>query len=121
MYETKFLLSLAFTVIIETAFLFVLIGCFFKEIGLQKNFWRILIAGIVCSGFTLPYIWFILPKYVSGKTLFAIIAETWAVLAETVIIMWALRIKALKSFLLSFVCNALSFILGKLAFSIGLL
>jgi hypothetical protein len=121
MYEIKFLQALVFTVTIETALLFVIIGCFLKEIGLQKNLWRILITGIVCSGFTLPYIWFILPAFVSEKTVFAIIAETWAVIAETVIIMWALRMNALKSFLISFVCNASSFILGKVAFSIGLL
>jgi hypothetical protein len=121
MYETKFLQALALTITIETALLFVLIGLFFKEVELRKNFWRILITGIVCSGFTLPYVWFILPKYVSGKTAFELIAETWAVIAETVIIMWALRMKTLQSFLLSFVCNTLSFVLGKLAFSAGLL
>jgi hypothetical protein len=121
MYETKFLHALAFTVISETALLFVLISCFFKEIEPQKNFWRIVVTGIVCSGFTLPYIWFILPKFICGKPLFAVIAETWAVVAEAVIIMWALRIKTLQSFLVSFICNAVSFILGKIAFSSGLL
>ena len=121
MYETKFLHALVFTVTIETALLYVLIGYFFREVELKKNFWRILITGIICSGFTLPYIWFILPMFVSGKTAFAIIAETWAVIAEAVIIMWALRMKALKSFLLSFFCNAVSFILGKLAFAAGLM
>jgi hypothetical protein len=121
MYETKFLEALAFTVIIETALLFVLIGFFYREIGLQKNFWRILITGIACSGFTLPYIWFILPAFISGKTPFTIIAETWAVIAESIIIMWALKMKPVKSFLISFVCNAASFLLGKIAFSVGLL
>jgi hypothetical protein len=121
MYEAGFLHSLAFTVIVETALLFALIVFFLKDIDPRKNFWRIVMTGIVCSGFTLPYIWFIFPAFIHEKAVFAVFAESWAVIAEAIIIMWALRIKVLKSFSISFICNMASFILGKFAFSIGLL
>ena len=121
MYETRFLLALGFTVVIETAVLFAAIGIFFKEIEIRRNSLRILITGALCSGFTLPYVWFLLPAFIHSKTAFALTAEAWAVIAEAVVIMWALRMKPAHSFLVSLACNACSFLLGKAAFSIGLL
>lgn len=121
MYETRFLLALAFTVAIETAVLFAATGIFFREIGIRRNFPRVLITGALCSGFSLPYVWFVLPAFIQSKTAFALTAEAWAVIAEAVIIMWALRMKPSHSFLVSLACNACSFLLGKAAFTTGLL
>jgi hypothetical protein len=121
MYETRFLSSLVYTIVIETAVLFILVGFFSREIDVKKHFWRIAAAGIVCSGFTLPYVWFIFPEFISVKVMYMIAAEAWAVAAEAVILMWALRMKAIKSLLISLVCNASSFLLGKIAYAAGLL
>jgi hypothetical protein len=121
MYELRFLQSLVFTITVETALLFVLVELFVKDSAPRKNFWNIILTGIVCSGFTLPYIWFILPMFIHGKTVFTLIAESWAVFAETVILMWALRTNVPKAFLVSFTCNIASFLLGKLVLLMGIL
>lgn len=73
---------------------------------------RLLFTGFLGSFATLPYLWFILPNYIVQKIWYVIIGESFAVLAETLIIGTMLRINLKKSFLGSLTCNLISFLTG---------
>ena len=109
-YELLFLKSLALTIVIETCVLVIYFRFVVKltEVKISK----LLFAGFVTSFSTLPYLWFILPVYIDQRIWYVIVGESFAVLVEAVIIGAVLRIKFLKSFLCSLVCNMISFLTG---------
>ncbi len=113
-YELNFLQALAFTVAIETIVLIVLIKTAFNKE--KQPLYQLILAGIVASTATLPYVWFILPAFIHARILYIICAETWALIAETFIINGILRIKLLQSLAISFICNLISFSIGLLIF-----
>lgn len=111
-YELLFLKSLLLTVSIETLVLYL----FFRYVVQLEDtsVHRLVITGVIASMTTLPYLWFILPDYIEQRLWYAIIGESFAVLVETLIIGTILRVKLLKSFLCSFICNMISFLTGLL-------
>ena len=111
-YELMFLKALGFTIFIETL---VLIGFFrwvvkLKDTGIS----RLLMTGLIASFATLPYLWFVLPKFIESQLWYIIIAESFAVLGETIIIGVLLRVKFRTAFLCSLTCNTISFLIGLL-------
>ena len=110
-YETLFLLSLTLTLVIEIVVLLVLSKYLIKKIKFKK----IIIAGLIASILTLPYLWFVLPAYLSSLK-YIIIGELLVVLIETLIYWNLLNIKFNKALLISFICNLISFLIGLLVF-----
>ena len=79
-------------------------------------------TGIVCSFATLPYVWFIFPYLIENQTLYVITAELFAVVVETIIYYYVFKythkLSLKNSFVLSFLCNLASFLVGVLIFTI---
>lgn len=111
-YEYLFLKSLAITILIEASVLILLFRLVFKSE--KTEIWRLLITGFLASFATLPYLWFIFPNYFAQSSWYMIFSESFAVLAESVIIMVMLRIGYWRALLTSFVCNLVSFSIGLL-------
>ena len=113
-YEILFLKSLALTIIIETIVMII----FFRFITRTKEveISKILATGFIASFATLPYLWFIFANFFDQKIWYIITAESFAILAEAVIIFVILRVKILKSTICSLTCNMISFLIGLLIF-----
>lgn len=113
LYETKFLLSLILTCIVEILVLFIFIKLIFK-IKKIKNL-KIIFVGIVASTLTLPYLWFISPSYINAKY-YLQIGELSVILIESIIYNQLLEIDIKKSIFISFAANIISFIIGLVVF-----
>jgi len=113
MYELQFLRALGLTIGIETLILFIAV----------RNTWRpftppittptILICGLLSSGLTLPYIWFLWPAFVKNFVLYAVLAESFAIIVETGVFMAILHVSMPIALGLSALCNLCSFGVGK--------
>ena len=114
MYDLHYLRSLALTIFIETSLLFLIVRRFYKPPEAQPGRALLLAGGILASGATLPYVWFVFPAFIRHHALYTILVETFAVVAETAIFTALFRMNWKKALLLSACCNAASFIAGKM-------
>jgi hypothetical protein len=114
-YEFMFLQALLLTVAIETAALFLFARLVFRIKRKQASNHLLLFCGVGLSFATLPYVWFVFPAFLSG---FAYIAgaELFAFIAEAAGYKLILRTSWKNAALLSFACNASSFLVGLLVF-----
>lgn len=110
-YEKLFLISLILTVVIETLVLFVLLRFLFKIRSSRISNKKIIFTGLVASGLTLPYLWFIFPRFLNA-TYYIYPGEILVILAEMFLIKYLLEIKYWKAILISIIANVASFILG---------
>jgi hypothetical protein len=110
LYEQKFLFSLLLTLIVEIPIAVFLVKYLYKleEIKISK----IVFAGFIASALTLPYFWFVLPVYISSRSLYIFIGEVLIIFVETVIYNQFLKLKLSKSFIVSLVANITSIFLG---------
>jgi len=106
--EMVFLISLLLTLIIEIPILFIFIKYIFKKnkIALKK----IIIAGVIASALTLPYLWFIMPPFI--KSNYLLIGESLVIIAETLIYFYLLDLDLKRSFIISLFANVASFLIG---------
>lgn len=111
-YEIKFLLSLFLTIILEIIILFALIRKFLRIDAKKISNSRLIFTGIICSFATLPYLWFVLPSFLESKILFILFGESFAILIESILLFFILRISITKSFFVSLCCNLISFLIG---------
>lgn len=109
-YEILFLKSLLYTISIESIVLFILFKTVYKTVNVSN--WILLFIGIITTFSTLPYVWFILPTIISNKLFYIITSELTAVIIESIIILVILKIKYKNAILISFICNAASFLIG---------
>lgn len=109
-YELSFLKALALTIVSESAVLFLLIKYIFKKETF--NLISFILACIVPSVCTLPYLWFILPFIIKEKILYIIISELLAVIIESLILREFLKVNYLQALIISTLCNAFSYSLG---------
>jgi hypothetical protein len=109
-YQTKFLISLAFAIAVETAVAFLVLRRVFKlrELGNLQ----IAYAGIVATFSSLPYIWFVLPAFIRSYVAYAVVGETLVVLWEAFFYHMYLRIDLKRATILSLLANATSCVLG---------
>jgi hypothetical protein len=114
-YEQLFLSALFFTVAVETAALFLCARLLLRMKRKDASDGALLFCGIALSLATLPYVWFIFPSFLQGAAYIAG-AELFAFIAEAIGYKLILRVDWKKAALLSFACNASSFLLGLLAF-----
>ncbi len=110
--EELFLKALAITVIVETIVLFLLLKFLFKKDFERMKIHRIVFAGVIASSATIPYLWFILPRFLDSAN-YVYVGEFLIVLAETIILNQVLDLKIEKAFVLSLVCNVSSFLIGQ--------
>lgn len=114
MYEIRFLHGLGITIVTETVLLFVSLRLIYGIDSRQLRTGRILACGVLCSGATLPYVWFVLPRFVHQFLFYVIAAESFAVLVESAIIHLVLEISWYKAFLVSLLCNLGSYVVGEI-------
>jgi hypothetical protein len=112
LYETKFLVSLILTLLIETLILLAILKIIAPKI---KNI-RIILSSILATSLTLPYLWFIFPKYLTYPT-YIIIGEIFVFLIEAIIYWRTLPITLKKALFISFIANFLSLVFGLIFFN----
>jgi hypothetical protein len=111
-FEVRFLISLAITVVVETA---VIVSCtrfWFKIPSSQLTLRRCLFAGSFASFATLPYLWFVLPAFVHSYPLLITGGETGVFIIEAVAYIFLLDLPLRKTAVLSFLANFASIIAG---------
>src|SRR5512137_1303162 len=109
LYETRFLIALVTTWVIEITVLIALIRFVFRDKTIPLI--RIIGVGALCTALTLPYLWFILPPYVDAAD-YIIIGETLVFLVEAFILNRLLGLKPVVALVCSFCMNLASFLLG---------
>lgn len=75
---------------------------------------RIILTGLVASGTTLPFVWYVIPLFIQNRTNLIIIAELFAFIVEIPIIKRFLRISWRKAMIVSLLANSTSFLFGYL-------
>ena len=75
---------------------------------------RIFFAGFFASFATLPYLWFILPRYLTSYTFYAFGGEAFVILGEALFYAAYFRLSSKAAFVLSLWCNLASLGVGKL-------
>ena len=83
---------------------------------LELSWGRLLAATLLCSGATLPYVWFVFTALPVARLPFLIIVESFAALTETGILRLTLGVSWRRALLLSCACNGFSFAMGLLIF-----
>jgi len=109
LYETRFLIALLFTYLIEVPVAYVLMRFLFKV----KDRFRILTVAVLTSLVTLPYLWFVLPPYVDAR-LYVVSGEFLVVISEALLICMLLKLRLDKAFFVSLVANSASYFFGVL-------
>ena len=84
----------------------------FTPLGFSPG--RIFFAGFFASFATLPYLWFLLPRYLSSYGLYAFGGEALVVLGEALFYTAYFRLSPKAAFALSLGCNLASLGAGKL-------
>lgn len=110
LYEFRFLLSLAITLIIEILMLLIFTKFFVKQRNI--NYSRVIFVGGIASLLTLPYLWFILPIFISNSIYYILIGELGIILIEALIYNQLLNFNIKTSILSSLTANLISFLFG---------
>ena len=110
LYDQKFLFSLLLTLIVEIPIAVFFVRRFYKykEIKISK----IVFAGLIASVLTLPYFWFVLPVYISSRSLYIFIGEVLIIFIEAIIYNQFLKLKLSNALIVSSVANIASIFLG---------
>jgi len=109
LYETRFLISLLLTLIIEIPIVFVIVRYVFKLKKIKLS--KILIVTFLASALTLPYLWFVLPPYGLANN-YVIIGEIFVILAESLVYNYFFELDWERAFLVSFLANLTSALIG---------
>ncbi|GAB6285794.1 MAG: hypothetical protein STSR0009_19950 [Methanoregula sp.] len=108
-YETRFLLALVTTWAIEIPVLVALIRYVFRDRSFPLS--RIIFTGALCTAFTLPYLWFVLPPFVDAAY-YPLIGEALVIVVEAVVLNRLLGLDLKRAGACSLVMNVLSFLFG---------
>lgn len=108
-YEEQFLVALFITLLIEVPMLFAMVRFAFglRTIGAG----RLSIAGVLASGLTLPYLWFIAPVILDGVYA-VIVGEILVFLVEAGVYVLVLQVSIRRALLVSFIANLASLVVG---------
>lgn len=109
LYESKFLISLLLTLVIEIPVLLLFINVLIKK---KINYPKIIFAGFLASTLSLPYLWFILPAFIKDFKYYSLIGEISVFLIEAFIYSQVLKLNAKNSLVASFFANLCSFLAG---------
>jgi len=108
LYETKFLVSLGVTSLIEVPSVFLLARYLFRK---KFVWWRGLVIAFLASFMTLPYLWFILPNYVNNRY-YLWYGEGIVFVFEAVFYLIFLKVRWWQAAILSLAANLLSYFIG---------
>lgn len=108
-YETKFLISLALTLLIEIPLVVVMIKYVIKL--REVSLWKIVFVAFLATITTLPYLWFVISPYVDAKY-YLLYGEVFVILFEALIFNQLLKLHIGKAFLVSLIANLVSYYLG---------
>lgn len=111
LYETKFLVSLFFTLCIEVPIVLILM----KIMQPKSKTFKIILVSVFASALTLPYLWFIFPSFL-GYPSYIIIGEIFVFLTESLVYWKFLPTSLKKALLISFVANFFSLLAGLIFF-----
>lgn len=114
MYETRFLVALLATLVIETALLFLVVRLLFRIPGSLLGNGLVLFTGILSSVATLPYVWFVLPAFIHSFRPYVLTAESLVLIVEAIIFSVLLRLNLARALAASAICNAASFVVGEI-------
>lgn len=114
-YELDFIKSLILTILSET-FILLLFFHWILNKKHQANIYAVLLVGIISTTLTLPYVWFILPRFFPDKTTFILISETLVIIIESLIYIKFIKCRYSLLLLASFLSNTFSFLLGYFIF-----
>ncbi|MDO8529408.1 MAG: hypothetical protein Q7S18_01945 [bacterium] len=107
-YGFYFFLSLLFTLTVEIPTLF-LVAKYLLRIQIQAK--EILYWGVFVNLFSLPYLWFVFPLFISSHN-YILIGEILVVAIETIILLKVLKINFKNAFILSLVANVAAYLAG---------
>jgi hypothetical protein len=111
-YGLLFFFSLLFTISIEIVVLLFVIKKIFKiEVKTKEIFYW----GLFVNLFSLPYLWFVFPFFISPDN-YVLIGEILIILIESLILLKVLRIKFKKVVFLSIIANITSYLVGLMIF-----
>jgi hypothetical protein len=110
-YVNAFLLSLAFTCVIETAVVSILLRLVFQP---SMPVRKIIFAGVFASFATIGYVWFVFPALIPKSVMPAVwLSEPFVFLVEAIFYRTYLRLSWREAFAISFAANAISFLGGR--------
>jgi len=110
LYEQKFLFSLLLTSIVEVPVAVLLVKYFYKDEAIKIS--KIVFTGFIASALTLPYFWFVLPVYISSRSLYIFFGEVFIIFIEAIVYNQSLKLKLSEAFIVSLVANIASIFLG---------
>jgi hypothetical protein len=108
MYERVFLLSLCATLAVEVPIVFLIAWYKYKI----RDWSSILFTGFLATILTLPYLWFVLPAFLADRITYLIVGEVLVFVVEALVYHKVLRVSFKRAFVLSFISNMASAILG---------
>jgi len=111
-YGYFFFLSLLLTLTVEIIVLF-LSTKYSLKIKIQAK--EILYWGVFVNLFSLPYLWFVFPLFISSHN-YILIGEVLVVLIESLILPKALKINFKNAIILSIIANVASYFAGLIIF-----
>jgi len=107
-YGFYFLISLLLTLAVEIPTLFLVLRSLLK---IKTQAKEILYWGAFASLFSLPYLWFVFPLFVSSRY-YILIGEILVVFIEAIILLKAFKINFKNAFFLSLIANTASYVAG---------
>jgi hypothetical protein len=107
-YGFYFFLSLLLTLAVEIPVLFLAVKYLLK-IKIQTK--EVLYWGVFVNLFSLPYLWFVFPLFISSHN-YILIGEVLVVAIETIILLRVLKINLKNAFILSLIANVASYLAG---------
>ena len=113
-YESRFVIALCTTVVVETAVIIGLIRLLFKIPPVRLSTHRCLFAGFFASFATLPYLWFVLPSFIHPFPVLVTTGETGVYLLEAMAYVYLLNLPFKKTLVLSTAANTASIVAGLL-------
>lgn len=118
----RFLIAFIITIFIESITIYFVSKFLAKKykrrsyaIANTKDFF---LLGILPSTLTLPYLWFVVPFFITDKTLMIIIGETMVVIVEAVLLRLLSLFNPKISLAMSLIANFNSFAIGRLLVSV---
>ena len=115
-YEIRFLFALALTLAVEGTVIIISLRILPTFRTRRVSWSRSIIAGIVPSVATLPYLWFIFPLVISDYYVRIVTGEIAIIGAETVVLRYLTNLSWRKVALLSLLANIASIAAGLLVF-----
>ncbi len=111
-FESRFLISMLITVIVETAVILALLRFLFKLSPGRIGWTRCLFAGFYASFATIPYLWFVLPAYIGSYIACIFVGEIGAFILEAIAYVFFLNLPLRRAAVLSLIANMSSIAVG---------